>query len=125
MFETKEIEEITQLTLIKMGVRCDMVGFRYLCCAVKYVVLEPNLIHNLCNGLYVKVGADFSNTNIGCVERSIRHVIENTYITHGFTSLNKMFNTNIYSINDKPTAGELIELLANYYRLGLYKTSGF
>ncbi|MBR1890453.1 MAG: sporulation initiation factor Spo0A C-terminal domain-containing protein [Clostridia bacterium] len=118
-----EVENVTKLTLIKMGVRSDLIGFQYLTCAVRLVVEEPNLIHNLCGGLYVRVGQVCNITAIGCVERSIRHVIENTYINRGFTSLNKMFNTNIYSVKDKPTAGELINLLAEYYKLGLYKTS--
>jgi len=121
----EKIDKILRHTLIKMGIRCDLLGFDYLCCAVKLVIEKPELIHNLCNGLYVMVGKKCDIAKNGCVERSIRHLIENTYISHGFTSLNKMFNSNIYTVHDKPTAGELINLLAEYYNLGLYETSGF
>lgn len=120
-----DVIKILKHTLIKMGVRCDMIGFEYLCCAVKLVIERPELIHRLCNGLYVQVAKEFEGTKTGCVERSIRHIIETTYINRGFMSLNKMFKTDIYSINDKPTAGEFINLLAQYYNLGLYKEDNF
>jgi hypothetical protein len=32
-----------------------------------------------------------------------------------------MFGAKLYTIHDKPTAGELIRLVAEYYNLELYK----
>lgn len=85
------------------------------------VVQNPNLIHNLCKGLYEAVGKEFKVENKACVERSICHAIENTYCNKSFAELNRMFRTNLYTIDYKPTSGELIRLVTEYYNLGLYK----
>ncbi len=121
--ELANMRRIIKLTLIRIGIRCDLIGFSYLCFAIELVVQNPKLIHNLCKGLYIEVGKKFDAGKESCVERSIRHAIENTYINKSFAELNKMFNTQLYTINDKPTAGELIRLVAEYYSLGLYKDS--
>lgn len=115
------MRRIIKLTLIRIGIRCDLIGFSYLCLAIEMVVQNPKLIHNLCKGLYIEVGKRFDTSKENCVERSIRHAIENTYINKSFAELNKMFKTQLYTIDDKPTAGELIRLVAEYYNLGLYK----
>lgn len=122
MFEnTSEIRRIIKLALIRVGIRCDLVGFSYLCSAIELVIRNPKIIHNLCKGVYVQVGKEFDAENDSCVERSIRHAIENTYLNKNFTEINHMFHTNIYTVHDKPTAGELIRLMAEYYNLGLYR----
>ena len=119
--ELLDMRRIIKLALIRIGIRCDLIGFNYLCFAIELVILKPSLIHNLCKGLYLAVGQKFKIENENCVERSIRHAIENTYINKSFAELNKMFKTQLYTINDKPTGGELIRLVAEYYNLGLYK----
>ena len=121
--ELANMRRIIKLTLIRIGIRCDLIGFSYLCLAIEMVVQNPKLIHNLCKGLYIEVGKKFNANKENCVERSIRHAIENTYINKSFAELNKMFKTQLYTIDDKPTAGELIRLVAEYYNLGLYKDS--
>lgn len=121
--ELSNMRKIIKLALIRIGIRCDLIGFSYLCLAIEMVVQNPKLIHNLCKGLYIEVGKRFDASKENCVERSIRHAIENTYINKSFAELNKMFKTQLYTIDDKPTAGELIRLVAEYYNLGLYKDS--
>lgn len=120
-FELSKIRRIVKLALIKVGIRCDLIGFSYLCYAIELVIQTPSLIHSLCKDLYVQVGKQFHANKENCVERSIRHAIENTYINKSFVELNRMFKTQLYTIDDKPTAGELIRLIAEYYNLGLYK----
>lgn len=120
-YDLNNARRIIKLALIKIGIRCDLIGFSYLCYAVELVIQRPNLIHNLCKGLYIEVGKKFDTCNDNCVERSIRHAIEYTYINKSFVELNNMFNFQLYAIEDKPTAGELIRLVAEYYNLGLYK----
>lgn len=116
-----KLNRIIKLALIKIGFRCDLVGFSYLCRAVELVVLDPSLVHKLCKGLYTQVADSFKGKTEGSIERSIRHSIENTYLNKSFAELNRMFKTQLYTIDDKPTVGELIRLLAEYYNLGLYK----
>ena len=118
--ELSTIRKIIKLTLIRIGIRCDLIGFSYLCYAIELVILNPNLIHSLCKDLYAKVSEKFDVKKDSCVERSIRHAIENTYINKSFAELNRMFKMQLYTVDEKPTAGELIRLVAEYYNLGLY-----
>ena len=121
--EAKELEnlrKVVKLTFIRIGVRCDLTGFKYLCAAVELVLQKPSLLCRLCKGLYAQIGNQFDTETVGSVERSIRHAIDNTFINKSFTELNKMFKSQLYTINDKPTAGELIRLVAEYYSMGLY-----
>lgn len=118
--ELSTMRKIIKLTLIRIGIRCDLIGFSYLCYAIELVILNPNLIHSLCKDLYVKVSEKFDVKKDSCVERSIRHAIENTYINKSFAELNRMFKMQLYTVDEKPTAGELIRLVAEYYNLGLY-----
>ena len=118
--ELSTMRKIIKLTLIRIGIRCDLIGFSYLCYAIELVILNPNLIHSLCKDLYAKVSEKFDVKKDSCVERSIRHAIENTYINKSFAELNRMFKMQLYTVDEKPTAGELIRLVAEYYNLGLY-----
>ena len=118
--ELSNMRKIIKLALIRIGIRCDLIGFSYLCYAIELVILNPDLIHSLCKNLYTKVSEKFEVKKDSCVERSIRHAIENAYINKSFAELNKMFKMQLYTVNDKPTAGELIRLVAEYYNLDLY-----
>lgn len=120
-FDRLKVKKIVKMTLIKIGIRCDLIGFSYLCYAVELVIENPMLCHNLCKGLYAEVGKKFAIEKQCCVERSIRHAIDTTFNEKSFESINKMFGTELFSIYDKPTAGELIQLVAEYYNLGLYE----
>lgn len=123
MDELDEIRRIIKLALLKIGMRCDFSGFNYLSYAVELVIQDPNLINELCTNLYVKIGEHFGVKNTSCVERSIRHAISNIEKKKGFGSLNKMFNAQLYVQGNRPTAGELIRLMAEYYNTGLYAIS--
>lgn len=116
-----EMRKIITMTLIQIGIRCDLRGFNYLSYAIELVILDPSLIHGVCKGLYVKVGEHFNIAKSSNVERNIRHAIDNTFLFKNFETLNKLIGDELYTIKDKPTAGELIRLVAEYYRFGLYK----
>lgn len=121
--ELENMRNIIKLTLIRIGIRCDLAGFNYLAYAIELVIQNPNLIHRLCKCLYIEIGKKFDVKKDNCVERSIRHAIDNTFINKSFSELNKLFNIQLYSVEDKPTSGELIRLVAEYYNLGLYKNA--
>lgn len=120
--EIFNMRKIIKLTLIKVGIRCDLNGFKYLCCAVEKVVQDPELIYNLCKGLYKEVAKEFKVNKVSSVERSIRHAIDNTQDAKSFGELNNLFKTMLYTVDDKPTVGELVKLVAEYYCLGLYES---
>lgn len=120
---TKEIDKIKTIihyTLIKIGFRVDLVGFNYLSSAIEIAISLPNETRNLCKGIYAIVAKKF-NTPGSSVEKSIRHSIDDTFQNKTFVKINEMFNMNIFSPTDKPTAGELIKLIAEYYNLEIYK----
>lgn len=118
--ELKNMRKVVKLALIKIGLRCDMTGFDYLCYGIEKAILEPASIHNLCKGLYVDIAEKFELENVACVERNIRHCIDNTLDEKSFNRLNEMFHTLLYAIDEKPTVGELIRLMSEYYLLEMY-----
>ena len=118
--ENLKLEREVKLALIRVGLRCDFVGFNFLCEAVNLVISNAELSHKLCRGVYSQIAQKFA-VKTACVERSIRHAIDYTFLNKNFTELNKMFNMQLYTIHDKPTAGELINLLAQYFTLGLHE----
>lgn len=104
-------------TLIKVGIRCDLRGFNYLSYAIELVIQDPTLIHGVCKGLYVKVSEHFNVEHPGNIERNIRHAIDTTYLCKNFDGLNEIIGRVLYTIKDKPTAGELIRLVAEFYHV--------
>lgn len=119
--EIEDIRKIVKLAYIRIGIRCDLTGFGYLCYGTEKVIQNPWLINNLCNGLYVDIANKFAAAKPSSVERSIRHAIDSTQESKSFGELNNMFKTLLYAVDEKPTVGELIRLVAEYYLLGLYK----
>lgn len=117
----EDIRKITKLALLKIGMRCDFSGFNYLSYAIELVIQDPDLINSLCTNLYVQIGKHFGVKNISCVERSMRHAISDIEKKKGFESLNHMFSAPLFVKGSRPTAGELIRLMAEYYNTGLYK----
>ena len=118
--ELKNLRKIIRYALIKIGVQTNLAGFEHLCSAVEIVIDNPNMIRKLCKGVYPKVAKMFK-TNPQCVERDIRHAIEIVFMDKSFAGLNRLLDVDLFTIDDKPSNGELIQLLAEYYNLGLYK----
>ncbi len=116
----QDLRKIVRTAFIKIGIKGSLVGFEYLCSAVELVAKNPMLLHNLGKGLYVEIGKQFNVQNPSSIERSIRNAIDNTFVNKSFAELNRMYKTQLYTIDDKPTIGELIQLVKDYYLLGLY-----
>lgn len=121
MDKIENIRKIIKLALLKIGMRCDFSGFNYLSYAIELVIQNPELINCLCTNLYVKIGEHFGVKNISCVERSMRHAISDVERKKGFEPLNEMFGADLFNKGNRPTAGELIRLMAEYYNTGLYE----
>ena len=120
MSEFKKIELVTKLTMLKIGIKRDLDGFDYLCYAVQHVLKNNLTLFNLHKGLYVEVAKHFDVSTLD-VERGIRHAINSTSENVSFDGLNELFGFLLYTIDDKPTIAELIRLVAEVYRLQLYK----
>ena len=119
--ELENMRKVIRLTLIRIGIRCDMIGYQYLCKSIEYAIMDESLLYNTSKDLFPKVAKDFGNVKSSSVERCMRHSIENTCDTKSFNELNKMFKMNLFAIDEKPTLAELIQLVAQFYLLDLYK----
>ncbi len=119
--ELEDMRRVVKLALIRVGIRCDLGGYKYLCFAIEKAITEPESSKNLCKGIYAKIKEKYNLPKLSSVERAIRHAITVTADTKTFMELNRMFKSHLFAIDDKPTAGELIHLIAEWYLLGLYK----
>jgi len=115
-----KMQQTIKTILIKIGIRCDLAGFQYLCHAIQHAILKPNNSKNLCSDIYVEIAHINNLKTYSTIERNIRHAIDKAYERTGFEELNRMFNAQLYTRKQKPTAGELIKLVSEYYLLDLY-----
>ncbi len=120
MSESRKIELVTKLTMLKIGFKSDQDGFDYLCFAVQHVLKNNLFLFQLHKGLYQEISKHFDVKSLD-VERAIRHAVNTTSECVSFDGINELFGFLIYTIDDKPTISELIRLLAEVYRLKLYK----
>ena len=103
----------------------DQTGFQYLSSAIELVIVEPMLLHKMMNGLFKEVCCLYNIEKVASVQGAIRNMIDTTFSNHSFLEVNKMFNTNIFTVDDKPSCGQIIGLIAEYYNLRLYKSEEF
>ncbi len=93
--ELKNMRKIVKLTLLRIGIRCDLVGFSYLCYGVELAILQPELLRRMCNGLYTEISNHFHLDSYENVERSIRHAINTTCETKSFMELNRLLGMDL------------------------------
>lgn len=117
-----DMQRIIKLTLIRIGIKCDLVGFSYLVNAVELAIEDPMLVYNL-KKLFVLLAKRHNIQNPFRVEANIQNAITLTYNTKGFSSINEIYGIEIFKPNYKPTTAEIIKLVAEYYNLGLYKNA--
>lgn len=120
MEDNKEVQRIIKLTLIRLGIKCDLVGFSYLVHAVEVAIEQPMLVYNL-KKLFAIVAKKCNVENPFRVEANIQNAIALTFNTKGFSSINDLYGMEVFKPNYKPTTAEIIKLVAEYYNLGLYK----
>ncbi|MBE7075941.1 MAG: hypothetical protein E7375_02585 [Clostridiales bacterium] len=117
-----EKEIVTTMALIKIGVKCDLIGFSYLVKAVKLAIDDPNIIYS--SQKMFKIIAENSNAKSPTrVEANMQNAINNTYDMVGFNELNSLFGFEAIRPEHKPTIAELVKLLAEYYLLKIYQNT--
>ena len=112
---------VAKFALIKLGFKINLLGFAYISYAVELVVCEPKLIYNLHKDLYTKVSERFNVKSEIAVDRCIRKSIDDTFECRSLLEINDLFHSKIVEFEEKPTSGQLIGLIAEYYNLGLYQ----
>ena len=120
--DIKEMQRIIKLTLIRIGIKCDLMGFSYLTHSVEVAVENPMLIYNLKN-LFKVVAKRCGVKNPFRIEANIQNAISLTHNTKGFSSFNDLYGMEVIKPKYKPTTAEVIKLVAEYYNLGLYKNA--
>ena len=120
MEKLSEMERVIRLALIKIGIKCDFIGYTYLAHAAKMVVDEPMLVHDL-KSLFAKVAKLCNVKNPFRVEANIQNAINYTYNNRGFSGINDLFGMEVCGAEHKPTIAEIVKLISEYYLLGLYE----
>lgn len=104
-------EKIAKI-FISIGIPAHIKGYHYLRYAIKEVIVEPAIINGITKQLYPNVAERFSSSP-SKVERAIRHAIEVAWSRGKIDNINKLFGFKVYGVNDKPTNGEFIALVAD------------
>lgn len=116
------VKDVAKFALIRLGFKVNLLGFSYISYAVELVVERPKLIYHLHKGLYTEVCKHFDAGNEIAVDRCIRKSIDDTFECRSLLEINELFHSRIVEFEEKPTSGQLIGLIAEYYNLGLYQT---
>ena len=106
-----QINKYVTKILLELGAPANLKGYEYLKTAVELSVKNANLFRREIMSLYVEV-AERCQTNVHCVERSIRTVIETIYYKNS-----KRFEIFFGYPVGKPKNSELIGLIAEKVRI--------
>ena len=104
-------ERIANLFLT-VGIPAHIKGYQYLREAVRMVMEKPELMGRITKELYPGIAHRFGTTS-SKVERAIRHAIEVAWNRGRIEALDEAFGRNVCSLDDKPTNGEFIALVAD------------
>ncbi|MDR3051346.1 MAG: sporulation transcription factor Spo0A [Oscillospiraceae bacterium] len=97
---------------LTIGIPAHIKGYQFLREAVKMVMEHPEMINRITKELYPGVARRFDTTS-SKVERAIRHAIEVAWNRGRIEVMNQIFGPNVCSLNDKPSNGEFVALMAD------------
>lgn len=113
------LEAEISAVLSRMGISASIKGYHFIRRAVMMATEEPEVLIGITKGLYPDLAKMFK-TSSSKVERAIRHAIESAWKKNG---PQVYFELAGYMQYDKPTNGQFIAVLAEYFRLGLGRGS--
>ncbi len=117
---TESLEERIANLFLTVGIPAHIKGYQFLREAVQMVIENPELMGRITKELYPGIAHRFGTT-ASKVERAIRHAIEVAWNRGRIEALDEAFGRNVCSLEDKPTNGEFIALVAD--RLSIEKRS--
>lgn len=109
---TRKLDERLSSLFLTMGIPAHIKGYQFLREAVRMVMENPELINRITKELYPGIAHRFGTT-ASKVERAIRHAIEVAWNRGRVEALDEAFGKNVCSLEDKPTNGEFIALVAD------------
>ena len=114
-------DELTVTEILhQIGVPAHIKGYQFLRDAILLTMNEPEYINAVTKRLYPEI-AKRNGTSASRVERAIRHAIEVAWNRGRIDALDEAFGKNVCALDDKPTNGEFIALVAD--RLGAGKSA--
>ena len=109
---TKSVDERIANMFLTIGMPAHIKGYQFLREAVKMVMEQPDMINRITKELYPGIAHRF-NTTSSKVERAIRHAIEVAWGRGRIEVINQVFGSNVCTLENKPTNGEFIALVAD------------
>lgn len=98
-----------------LGMPHSLSGHAYLTEAIALSSIDHMITRRMMSELYPRIAGMFSST-VSCVERSIRHAIEETWTNGRLAAVEKLFGYTVDPKRGKPTNAECIARLGEYVR---------
>lgn len=102
-----DIEDIIHDLLTELGTPAHIKGHSYLATGLLLVYKDPDLIHNITEGLYADI-AKIHDTTKSRAEKAVRHAIEVTWDRGDLDVLSKYFGGTIRPDKGRPTNSEFV-----------------
>ena len=109
----RDLEGEVSVLLSRMGISASIKGYHFIRRAVMMAVEDQDVLVGITKGLYPDIGKLYKTT-ASKVERAIRHAIESAWKKNG---PQVYFEVAGYLPSEKPTNGQLIAALSEYFRL--------
>ena len=109
----RNLEGEISVLLSRMGISASIKGYHFIRKAVLLAVEDADALVGITKGLYPDI-AKMYKTSASKVERAIRHAIESAWKKNG---PQVYFEVAGYLPSEKPTNGQLIAALSEYFRL--------
>jgi two-component system response regulator (stage 0 sporulation protein A) len=111
------LNERISSTLQKIGMTCNLKGYRYVRTAIAMVYEDSDLLGLVTKELYPSIARQYGTTG-SRVERAIRHAVETAWNKGNRTFVDTLFKGTVSYNKSKPTNSEFIALLADELKLG-------
>lgn len=110
------MKEIYRL-IRRLGIHSNLSGYHFLARAVELVADDNSLLMGMSGRLYSKIADDF-HTSSNSIDRNLRTVVHMIWDRSYIHNLEELAG---YTIDYKPSSGEVIDVLAAYYNHYLRK----
>ena len=108
----EELESEISILLSRMGISASIKGYHFIRKAVMMAVENQDVLVGITKGLYPDIAKQYKTT-ASKVERAIRHAIESVWKRTG----RRLFEVAGYLPTEKPTNGQFIAALSEYFRI--------
>lgn len=109
-------QKIITAMLKEVGVPADLLGHKYLVCALHLMAEEPDALYSMTKIVYPTV-AKMCETKATRVERAIRHAIELSFLNMPVDVCDKYFGNSISFAKGKATNSQFLGALLNELKL--------